>query len=189
MSKRARGGSVTGGTGDIKPQILTMSTGIAGAVDDYVTAEVLLPVPRFGAMKTKATITEILWVDWYPNIRNLSAGQSYMDVAYLSTTSQRSDGDTSTHALLQTDIGDPTVFAVVVMNREFLTSGIGDVVWPLHVDLTDGNGNGMLVATDRIFITGGNVGGATAGAYIAKMGYRMVNVGITEYIGIVQSQS
>ena len=59
---------------------------------------------------------------------------------------------------------------------------------PIHVDLTDNAGNGMLVATDRIVIYGANTSGTIAGTYVAKVLYRLKEVGIQEYVGIVQSQ-
>lgn len=188
MSKRARGGgSVTGGTGDVKPQILTISSGQATAADDYVTDRLPLPVPRFGTMKSKATILEFLWVDWYIDIRDIGDTTS-ISWAFLSTTALRTDDETSTLATLNEDVLDPRTFALALLNRNFTTSGLSQFYMPFHIDLTDNNGNGILVATDSIVITHGNVNGTLAGSAIAKIGYRLVNVGITEYVGIVQSQ-
>ncbi len=59
---------------------------------------------------------------------------------------------------------------------------------PIVIDTTDTDGNGILVATDRLFIVGGNLSGIVAATYVAKIMYRLVEVGITEYVGIVQSQ-
>lgn len=177
---RTSGGSQTGGTGDVKPQILTLSTGKANAVDQYVVASVPLPVPRFGSMKTKATVFEILNVDWYLNPADFAS--SGVDFAYLSTGDvDRSTGDTSTYATFLDDLTDPRTFACVLDTENTM---------PVTIDLTDSNGNGVLVATDKIIVTMGNVGGTsgTPGTGICKVLYRLVNVGITEYVGIVQSQ-
>lgn len=63
-------------------------------------------------------------------------------------------------------------------------------------DLTDGAGHGVLVATDNVFLTlqtalssiiGTSVGGITGVAECAIL-YRFKEVGLAEYIGIVQSQ-
>lgn len=189
--KRARnnaGGSFTGGTGDIKPQILTLTTGVAGASDDYVTAQLALPVPRFGAMKTKATIFELLSCDWYLNIENSSDPTNHTDFAFLSTVVTRASGDTSTLDSFSNDALDPRNFACVMMNRQFVTSGPFMTDMPIHIDFTDNNGNGILIATDKLVISGGSVTVATVGSYVCKVLYRLVNVGITEYVGIVQSQ-
>ncbi len=188
-AKRARtsGGSVTGGTGDIKPQYLTLNTGVT-AVDDYTVNQVALPVPRFGTMKTMATIMELLSVDWYINI--VDAGDiAKADWAYFTTSTTRQDGETSTLATAATDVEDPQTFGFVLVSKEQATAvGINTQIFPTHIDFTDQNGNGILVATDRLFVVGGNVAGTAAGNYTAKLKYRQVNVGITEYVGIVQSQ-
>lgn len=189
MSKRGRssGGSQTGGTGDVKPQFLTLSTGGAAAADDYVVEQVALPVPRFGTMKTKATIMEILSVDWYLNIADI-ADVGKTNWAFLSTATSRSDGDTSTLATADLDITDPLVMFFALAHLSSTAAGTFRQEMPIHIDGTDNNGNGILIATDRIFIVGGNVGGTALGNYTAKVKYRLVNVGITEYVGIVQSQ-
>ncbi len=187
MSKRARGGSVTGGTGDIKPQLMTLSAGLAGAVADYVTDRVSLPVPRFGTMKTKATIVELLWVDWYMAYEDFS-DTTNLNWGFLSTTTLRTDGETSTSATLRDDILDPRTFALAIQTRNLTTSGSSSLTMPVRINLTDMNGNGILIATDSLTVTGGNVGGTAVGSYSCKVAYRMVNVGVAEYVGIVQSQ-
>ena len=189
MSKRQRtsGGSVTGGTGDVKPQYLTVTSLTAGAVDDYVVNQIALPVPRFGTMKTKATIMEMLSVDWYLNLEG-ALDDDHIDMGFLATVTSRSDGDTITAASIAADAADPLVFGLGVVNINLLTTGGWAQTMPLHIDMTDNNGNGILVATDRIFVVGGSVNNNVAGSYVAKIKYRLVNVGITEYVGIVQSQ-
>lgn len=65
MSKRKRD-SLTGGTGDVKPQILTLASQLPAALNDYTVNQHLLPIPRFsGEPKNTATVFEILAVDWY----------------------------------------------------------------------------------------------------------------------------
>ena len=187
--KRARtsGGSVTGGTGDIKPQYFTLNTGLAAAVDDYVINQVALPVPRFGTMKTKATIMEILTLDWYLAIED-TADVARTNWGFLTTQTSRTDGQTSTFATAVGDVSDPLVFGMVFHTLASTAAGVINYEWPIHVDMTDQNGNGFLVATDRLFIVGANIAGTAGGSYICKMKYRLVNVGITEYVGIVQGQ-
>lgn len=187
MSKRTRGGSVTGGTGDIKPQTLTLSANAPGAADDYAVTQVNLPVPRFGTMKTKATVFELLHIDWYLQPVN-AVDQAGSDFAYLATQQLRSNGDTSTLASFTEDLQDPTTFAAICKVYNFTTSGSDVRTLPDRINFTDDNGNGMIIATDRLFLHTGNTGGMNQGATIAKATYRLVNVGITEYVGIVQSQ-
>lgn len=187
MSRRKSGGSVTGGTGDVKPQILTMKGNAPSAADDYSVTQVNLPVPRFGTMKTKATVFEILHIDWYVNVANISDSQS-SDFAFFATQQLRSNGDTSTAASFATDMEDPTTFGGFLRHHTLTTSGELVDSAPHRLDMTDSNGNGYIVATDRLFLHYGGVNQATLGSTVAKVSYRLVNIGITEYVGIVQSQ-
>jgi len=186
MSKRRRTDGLTGGTGDIKPQYLTATTGTA-AINTYGTIAITLPVPRFGAQKNKSTITELLSVDWYIGIGDLGDNNNTA-FAWLSTKENRADGVTSDETTLAVDLNDPTNFAFAIKQMSLLTSGLGSTLFPIHIDLTDGNGNGFLIATDRLQITMGNISGTATSQSIAKIKYRLVNVGLPEYIGIIQSQ-
>ena len=193
-AKRARtsGGSVTGGTGDVKPQILTLDSGTALATSEYVVRRSALPVPRFGTMKTMATVFELLAVDWYMNIED-SGDVSHIDAAFLSTSTTRATGATVSAGTLAADVTDPRTFAFALENQFIsqpggLDNGGYSRHMPVHIDLTDSNGNGMIIATDQIFVVGATESGTTGGSYVAKVLYRLVNVGIQEYVGIVQSQ-
>lgn len=186
--KRSRGGgSITGGTGDVKPQIITLTTGFPTTVATYSVNKTTLPVPRFGSQKNMSTITEILWVDWYIQMEGLQDAAT-TGWAFLSTTLSRSDGDTATLASLVLDLEDPRTFALAMVDKNLTTSGATAVIYPIHIDLTDNNGNGLLIAVDSLVAIQGNVANATNATAVAKIGYRLVNVGLDEYIGIVQSQ-
>lgn len=77
------------------------------------------------------------------------------------------------------------------MIRGAYNSG-GSVYWfeqePYHHDLTDGAGHGILIATDQIFVQMKSQATGTANSAYIKLCYRWKNVGLSEYIGIVQSQ-
>jgi hypothetical protein len=186
MSKRGKmsGGSVTGGTGDIKPQLLTIgpSTPVA---DQYSVAQINLPVPRIGSLKNKATVTEILKV-WF--FFGSTTDMTLDEIQFLSTQEIRSTGNTSTSTTMIADAGDPAVFAFVGKTRAASGTPANTVqdTYSQMVDLTDNNGNGIIVGTDRIFYTIGNASGGTQAR--VKILYRMVNITIQEYVGIVQSQ-
>jgi len=89
---------------------------------------------------------------------------------------------------MSVDVISPLNFAVAIVSSKITVDGATHVQYPIHIDLTDGAGNGMLVATDRMFIYGGGAGNAVVGRYSAKILYRLVEVGITEYVGIVAQQ-
>ncbi len=183
------GGSVTGGTGDVKPQILTLTTADLGAEDDYVVAEIALPVPRLGHYLGHSSVFEFLKVWFYVNIKDTADVLSNNFIC-LSTTQIRTSGDTCTLTTIQEDIQNTRVFAASLESRFFTTNGMTHRTLPLTIDLTDSNGNGVLIATDKIHLTGGNIAGSAGavGAFVCKLLYRIVNVGIEEYVGIVQGQ-
>lgn len=56
------------------------------------------------------------------------------------------------------------------------------------IDMTDGAGHGFLIATDNLFAQVQSSGTGAAQAVAFKIYYRWKNVGLAEYIGIVQSQ-
>ncbi len=176
------GGSVTGGTGDIKPQILNAVTPQAVAAD-FATVEV--PVPRIIlGSRDQATVMEILKVYFTLGLADL-ADPANSFIGYLTTQLIRVTGAAASFAAFEADVSLPTTFASATIHHG---AGSHVLVTPIIVDLTDNNGNGVLIATDRFFFTMGNVAGTLPTVGIAKILYRMVNVSITEYVGIVQSQ-
>lgn len=190
MSKRRKsngGGSVTGGTGDVKPQFLTASTPVAAAVDDYIIQAINLPVVRPAATGGNATIMEFLSVDYMLPLQDFAEGTA-IHAAFLTVNIGRTNGDTCTSGTLMADFADPRTFASVSQYKNTITSGGFTVDGPLHVDLTDQNGNGMLVASDVIYLVQGSVADSTVGYTVVKIKYRYVTVSLIEYIGIVQQQ-
>ncbi len=178
---------MTGGTGDIKPQILTMSVE-AGAVQDYRVNQIRLPTIRFGSRAGRATITELLRVWFYPAIED-ALDTATINFAFIATTNlNRASADAVTQATIAADFLDTHIIATAGYVNAITTSGGVSTTWPYTVDLTDMNGNGVLVATDTLFLIGANAGGATAGSYVAKVLYRLVDVGVQEYVGILQAQ-
>lgn len=182
------GANLSRGSGDIKPQVITFDTGLAAAVDDYRINTLALPVPRFGTTKKKATIFEILWVDWYLSIEN-QADTSTAEIGFLTTDPVRSNGDTTSIASFAEDVADTRTLAPCLRFSDITTSGATRSSYPKRIPLTDSAGNGVLIATDKLTICCGGIGNTTsASRAIAKVGYRLSNVGIEEYVGIVQSQ-
>lgn len=180
-AKRANG-SRTGGTGDVKPQYLTVRSSVSAAAD-YGINQFSLPVPRFGSQQGRTTVVEILSLDWYIGMED-QADASDLKWAYLTTATARTQAETSTLVTCVEDCADPLTFGLVMMS----VAGNAQDVRPVHYDLTDNNGNGMVVATDKLFIVHGDAGGTANSSSICKIKYRLVNIGMKEYIGIVQSQ-
>lgn len=53
-----------------------------------------------------------------------------------------------------------------------------------RVDLTDGAGHGMIVATPNVFLSIDSNNTADTNAVNCRMGYRFKNVGLQEYVGL-----
>lgn len=184
MSKRMK---LTGGSGDVKPQMITATTGLAAAGNQYVVNTIELPTVRTPQGSRRTSVYEILKVHWYLNVNN-TGDQGSGEFAFLTTRTDRKDGNASTLTSFEDDILDPRTFASALFVQNLTTSGSAAFGQPQNVDLTDGDGNGILVATDRLYVVGGGIGQTNAGQYICKIFYRIVNVDITEFLGIVQSQ-
>jgi len=188
MKRKSSGGSVTGGTNDIKPQFMTLAGATAGAVDDYRVDVFQIPVVRPRGKGESATIMEMLSVDWYLSMQNAS-DTAYLEWAFLTSNTVRTSGDTASAGSMAEDIADPRTFALGATNVSLTTSGSSATLFPLHIDLTDSNGNGILWGSDTITLVSAAVNNGAAGATTAKLKYRWVNVGLIEYLGIVQQQT
>lgn len=180
-------GSYTGGSGDILPQVMTVYTDAAGAADDYVNAIINLPTNRIVAGRRKVSVIELLQVDWYLGIEDLGDTASHT-IGYLATYQRRANAATCSLTTIREDFRDPRVFAPAIISRFLTTSGATSVIQPVSINLTDNNGNGVMVGTDQLIITHGNVNGTAGASAIARIKYRFVDVGVTEFLGLQQSQ-
>ncbi len=184
--RKTSGGSLTGGTGDVKPQFLTATTPVGAGTNDY--SVISIQVPRIIlSSQDNATIMEILRVDYYLGIEDL-ADSDAVTFGFLSPNLRRLQDETSTFTSMREDVQDPLVFAFVVQNQNVTVQGGSSNVMPLSYDCTDSNGNGILMASDRFFFVTGAIAASSVIDSTVKILYRMVNVDIIEYVGIVQSQ-
>lgn len=182
--KRKRG-TLTGGTGDVNPQFLSATVPVGGATTELSIQLPVTRIPQSGV----ATIIEVIkiWWDWKDTVTTAAAGiRTELAIATFGT---KSFGATQNDGL-----GEPTVFAAFSLanSNAFTAAGTYDTIWnPIQLmDFDDGAGHGILVATDKMFIqtTLGTNTAPVATKWSFKMLYRFKNVGIEEYVGIVQSQ-
>lgn len=189
-AKRRYGESLTGGTGDVNPQSYTLSFPLpVGAANSIVGFP--LPIPRYPGTSTRAVVMEVLEVEWFINgtvIPSPGAGDNYNITCGLTTASLAP-------ASALDIVKDPkTISAFRRSWRTLNATAVGFAIFSPDQeesdDLTDRAGHGFLVATDNIYIQyNQGVGNYTAPSEIVcKLNYRMKEVGLTEYIGIVQSQ-
>lgn len=174
--KRTRSDTLTGGTGDVSPQLMTL-TATQTAADTVTSVQFPIPVQRLPT-GTKAQVMEVLKV--FASVRG--AGIEVDNRVFLTLTT-RDFGTT------QANLSDPNVF--FLYKREILITTSGQIInyEPYLMDLTDNAGHGILIATDKIYLQVGSVTTGTAVTGDIKILYRWKNVALSEYIGIVQAQT
>lgn len=170
------GDTLTGGTRDVKPQMLSFVATQSGN-DTTTTVTQALPVLRnFQPSPGRAQLVEIL------KVSAILPSPTEVDNNINIALSTKNFGTTAVTPQ------DPSVFAFIRRAVALTTSGqiYADLVACL--DLTDGNGNGILVATDNIYcqIVSSSTGSTNATAI--KILYRISGASVEEYVGIVQSQ-
>lgn len=188
--KRKINDQLTGGTGDVNPQQYIIFEDINQAT--VATQGFPLPVPRFGAFgASRSVVFELLAVHWILNTPPIpGAAATIMSVRAAVTTNPI----TPPVSPLATDAR-----ALSVFNRGWVIPAAGTAVTATtehlmdeFIDLTDEAGHGVLIATDNIYMAVRNevhAGNATLLSNLtAKLYYRMKEVSLQEYVGIVQSQ-
>lgn len=180
--KRAKGDQLTGGTGDVNPQILTIIANQL-ATDTPIVIQQPLPIPRYPTKSGYNLVVELLAVDYYDiNPTVLGAGGQTQNLITVTTNPQL---PSSIAAAIQ----DPRLIDAWLNYMAFgPTPDVGQVPSENYQDLTDKAGHGILVAADNLYIGVFSAGNSAAKNAIVKLWYRWKAVTLTEYIGIVQSQ-
>lgn len=188
MPKRGRGAgeSLTGGTGDVNPQYFNM-TSSAAITTSFATTTVPTPINKFPEGSGRVVIMELLKAFIYfngPPVA-ITAGDVLSERVYVTTKNFATTEPTNA--------ADGTIIlnAKLEYDSTAATASTGFInLQPITMDLTDGAGHGMLVATDNLYL--GIIATTAARPYnltvTAKIIYRFKKVSLQEYIGIVQSQ-
>lgn len=178
---------LTGGTGDVNPQFYT---GVINkdAGDDLKTSAFISPGSKsiFGIGKAGATVMELLKIYViHPDFE--------VDTAAIKHQARRLVFCTSDPGVESLELGAPSVIAQFgdVLRSAFTATQSSHLYCDnVHIqDFTDNFGHGVLVATDYIYVSAVTSAMENATKHQFKILYRFKNVGLTEYIGIVQSQS
>jgi len=169
---------LTGGTGDVKPELQSFNV-VESANDTTTTVAVAMPVIpnvlRGNAQRSQ--VVELLKVFFIgPPLLNSAAGNVQI------TIGTRNAGTTTLNSW------DPSVLAVYSSSSDFTTSGLADRNRVCCVDLTDGNGNGVLVATANLYAQISGSGTAATNTSGVKLLYRLYDATVQEFVGIVASQ-
>ena len=177
----------TGGTEDVRPQILSVADH-QSVVGEQEIAGFSTPVPRGAFQKDLAQVMEILSVSFfYHTGSTASVGLNYC-ILSTSIPNGALQGAPVTSANIEQQMADTRIVAAFMELLETPVGTANNVNYPQIYDLRDGVGHGVIIATDTMFLTFGGTPTAAALGVTAKILYRMINVGIMEYVGIVQSQ-
>jgi hypothetical protein len=164
---------------DVQPQLLPGSITQSGA-DTSTTQEVRLPFSRLGGMRAgMSRVIEVL--AFYVQVgvlASVNAADSSLDLIL----------STANHGTTRATLSEPHTIGVFGWHSQLTTSGHPILKYGEKIDLTDGAGHGVLVATDSIFFQLNSVTTGATNALQFKLMYRIVEVPIEEYIGIIQSQ-
>ena len=183
MPKKERGGDqLTGGTGDVNPQWMNIRSS-AVISTSFATTTAPTPINKFPEGSGRVVIMEILKVFFFPGILANSTTNNNFQM-YLTTKNFASTTPPNFFS-------EGSLIAGFWYTTGFSANGSPTFLEPFTVDLTDGSGHGMLVATDNLYL--GQIQSAasepfSAGTTFVKILYRFKKVSLQEYIGIVQSQ-
>lgn len=181
--KRGRGAkdALTGGSGDINPQLLTIHAVQTPIADTSTVVQQPLPIPRYPTSRGKNLVMEFLSFEYFDCDPTVHVGNSYCLVTV--TTNPTIFGSAS--AALQ----DARLISAWWRGFDNLTS-VGFVQKDIQKfeDLTDQAGHGLLVAADNLYFGVYSSNTGQINEMVLKGEYRWKEVGLEEYIGIVQSQ-
>lgn len=143
-----------------------------------------LPVSRIGGNRDRATVIEVLGF-YMDNDYNHATGVATNTHSFISTAALPVGSPTVSFEQLK---ATPTILSY--LQRNVPTNINAPVIEPTFFPTNDGAGHGVLVATDNLYLSYVVQGAvpSTPVGFIARMVYRFKEVGIAEYVGIVQSQ-
>lgn len=177
-----RADTLTGGTKDVNPQ--WFKGYITVTANSTTESNFQLPITRIPTAN-KVTIIEVLKIQIAPK-----TGLGTSAVCAIGSISIKF-GTASMGTATAVFLDDSRVFAE--FDETVLTSATGafsrGTPSDFLLDLTDGSGHGLLVASDKLYVqaTCANVADL-AGTCAFAILYRFKTVGMREYVGIVQSQ-
>lgn len=161
---------------DIFPQMMTFDVTESSA-NTTTSSRIEMPIARM-PRQTRVQVIEItnIWLEYSQPL--VATGDS----VFTSLSFRNFDTTEAT-------LSNASVFFKDAQITSIITSGNVDFQNVKKFDMTTGGGRGFLIATDSLFA---QVGGASVTAVQVaryKVWYRFVDIGLQEYIGIVQQQN
>lgn len=179
--------ALTGGTRDLKPQQLVIKYAQASATGKYVVTSVQTPISRLGQSYIVMEILKVFMTNPATNDGGDVANNG--QIAVCTNNIGRATDDTATGASFLVDQQNAGTIAFNFLTSTTNTSGNTTVNQPVCWDMTDGAGNGFLVATDKLFLVSGQSGATTLTGGTVRILYRFYRASAEEFIGIVNSQT
>lgn len=152
---------------------------IMSAANAFTTTRVNTPIPRLATSGRRPTVMEILWIDLQPSALDLIVDSDLVQCMFTT-------GGVPTSML---GISDGSVIGKIVLDTQLTTSGETILKLPIRIKLQSEDGYGQLLASDAFHVSASSTGQAAATVWQWRMYYRFVQVPVTEYIGIVQSEN
>ena len=171
MPRAKSDGGLTGGTGDVNPQIFRLSASSTTVLNSGQTVGISstqpVPINRLGQKGERVVVMELLKVRYHAEfgIPIAATGAKMavtVAVVYLSTSPPNPGAlGISAQLAFSQFPSDPKVIDFVEYHNGLLFSSFSEnfnlsgdqSTQPIYHDLTDGAGHGILVATDNITLT------------------------------------
>ena len=186
MSKRGRGDILTGGTGDVNPQLLHASVALLGS--GFTVYDWHMPVLRQGTIAGKAQVVELLRLYWsmsHPDIHNIELPGSWQNEV-------RAGLKWGAKPTTIPPLGDPSVLYRRAIFHEVIIGGLypADTGYingifdrqETEVDFTDGAGHGLLVFAEYLYLYIQHFANLYEKQIEATILYRFKNIGALEFL-------
>lgn len=194
--------SLTGGSGDVNPQWTTANITLAApAASATAVAEVTINTNAgripFGTKNQRALVMEVLKVQWIPQFTLNGPGSTLTAGIYEPYLSTRPMSGLAVGVFVNA-ANSTVAIERFRISRMLVTSGAFDLAFSVSpiIDLTDGNGHGVLVASPQLYAgmiltnsTSADLFDAGVDQFCAcRVLYRWKEVGLEEFLGIAQGQ-
>lgn len=191
MKRRRTGDTLTGGTKDFNPQYFSTSIG-QSAADTTTTVGVSTP-PGIGLnMSGRPLAMEILkaFIYWdtsqhtYANVPGAGSQTEFSRTLYISSKNFGSSAPSL-------GAGDATVFVASEEKETYVTATAASETavvrsYPIIIDLTDGNGHGILYANQTMYFQVSSIGaGGNIQTARVKLLFREKYITEEELLGLV----
>lgn len=195
MPAKRKGDVLTGGTGDVNPQswVVYHAFSNPATTSTNTSTGFPVPIPKYPGANNRAIVMEILEVEWQildAPLIGTNAAAGGLDLLAVLTTDPLAPANV---LALATSPKNISIFRRSFKNPLAASTSVQQYDLTEQDDLTDSAGHGILVGTDSLYIrVMGNSDNTNASwpatNAISTIKYRMKEVGLAEYIGIVQSQ-